>query len=263
MAAKIRPLKKLGQHFLTDLEIAEKIASLPNPSQAGYETLIEIGPGTGVLTTHFVSRDIPRLICIEVDGRSVDHLKARFSDPGIEVINGDFLETDLRSLTNGEQFGVTGNFPYNISSQIMFRVLDHWDRIPEITGMFQDEVARRICSKPGSKTYGILSVLLQAYYDTEYKFMVPPDRFDPPPKVNSGVIRLLRKSDAGPGCDPQRFKTVVKTAFNQRRKTLRNSLRSIYDRDPSSLPFSDKRPEQLTHEQFSTLTQAIFPEKSS
>lgn len=260
MASRIRPLKKLGQHFLTDADVAEKIASLPDPQHNSYNTLIEVGPGTGVLTRHLLIRDIPRLICIEIDDRSVEYLKKRFSDPKLTIINGDFLQTDVEKLTGEEQFGLTGNFPYNISSQIMFKVIDLWDHIPEVTGMFQEEVARRICSQPGNRTYGILSVLLQAYYHTEYMFMVPPDRFDPPPKVNSGVIRLVRKPEPGPGCDPQLFRTVVKTAFNQRRKTLRNSLKPIYSGDTAELPFSGKRPEQLNYKEFASLTLAIFPQ---
>lgn len=255
MKNKVSPLKSLGQHFLKDQQIAKRIAG----SLTDFSSLpvLEIGPGTGRLTAELLECGISELYCIEIDSRSVAYLHEHFDQLAGRVFQEDFLRSELDFL-HGRSFRVIGNFPYNISSQILFRVLEMYDRVPELVGMFQKEVAVRIASGPGNRDYGILSVLLQAYYSIEYLFSVPPDAFDPPPKVDSGVIRMIRKENPGPACDPEKFRTVVKTAFNQRRKTLRNSLKSLLPAVTDQVPFMDKRPEQLSHEQFALLTNSIF-----
>ena len=258
MTRQVKPLKKLGQHFLVDQVIAQQITDLLDPEKMKYDTVLEIGPGTGVLTRYLKDKSFKKYFMVEVDERSVDFLNGHYPELSDNIIHDDFLTTDLRYL-GSDQFAIIGNFPYNISSQILFKLLDIWDQVPELVGMFQNEVAKRICSGPGNKSYGILSVLLQAYYTTSYMFEVSPDKFDPPPKVNSGVIRLQRKSDPGPGCDAKKFKTVVKTAFNQRRKTLRNSLKSLISDQQTNLPYADKRPEQLDFTQFTEIVHAIYP----
>ena len=273
---EVRAKKALGQHFLTDLKIAESIVSslrLPGcgekyisegedwPSQT-----LEIGPGMGVLSQYLLRKPEADLKMIEIDNESVAYLLSHFPEADGRVIYGDFLKMDLDSLFPG-QFNVIGNFPYNISSQIFFRILDCRGRIPQVVCMIQKEVAERIAEKPGSKTYGILSVLLQAWYDIEYLFTVGSGAFAPPPKVQSAVIRLTRNARQDLGCDPSDFKFIVKTAFGQRRKILRNSLKPLIASKASregwdaerlaafvSDPVFDLRPERLGVEEFVSLT---------
>ena len=264
---EVKAKKALGQHFLTDLPTAQRIAdtiSQNELSQAcgpekgvewGSLPVVEIGPGMGVLTDFLVAagRDVT---AIEIDHESVEYLgKYKKS---IKVIEGDFLRLDLNDVVFGEM-ALIGNYPYNISSQIFFKALEYREKIPVIAGMLQKEVAERICSGPGSKVYGILSVLLQAWYDCEYLFTVEPGVFSPPPKVRSGVLRLTRNSRTDLGVDEKKFKTVVKTAFGQRRKTLRNSLAGMIPAGSSLLddPILKERPERLSVEQFINLTKAI------
>ncbi len=264
---EVKAKKSLGQHFLTDLPTAEKIAetiSAKELSEAcgeekgsvwGSLPVIEIGPGMGVLTDYLVSagRDVT---AIEIDHESVEYL-GKYKK-GLKVIEGDFLKLDLNKITQGE-ITLIGNYPYNISSQIFFRALEYREKIPVIAGMLQKEVAERICSKPGSKVYGILSVLLQAWYDCEYLFTVEPDVFSPPPKVRSGVLRLTRNSRTELGVDEKKFKIVVKTAFGQRRKTLRNSLSGMVPPGSALIedPILKERPERLSVEQFIYLTKQL------
>lgn len=248
----VKPKKALGQHFLKDLQIARRIAD----TLQDYRALpaLEIGPGMGVLTQYLLENGHD-LTVVELDGESVAYLRQHF--PALEgrIVADDFLKMDLARAFDG-QFCVIGNYPYNISSQIFFKVLDYKDRIPCCSGMIQKEVAERLASGPGSKAYGILSVLLQAWYDVEYLFTVSEQVFDPPPKVKSAVIRMTRNGRTSLGCDEALFKTVVKTSFNQRRKTLRNSMRPLLGKDfpDYALPVFDKRPEQLSVEQFVELT---------
>lgn len=247
----VKPKKHLGQHFLIDDGIAQKIAdSLTN--HLDYKTLVEIGPGTGALTKHLVNSDL-KLHLIEIDHESIVYLNTHFPELINRTINADFLHEPLDQHLESP-YGLIGNFPYNISSQIMFRVLTFKDHIPEVVGMFQKEVAERISSKPGSKKIGILSVLLQTWYHAEYLFTVDKEHFKPPPKVQSGVIRLTRNNRKSLPIEEKFFKQVVKMAFNQRRKTLRNALKSLLN--PSidqSLPVFAKRAEQLTVEDFISL----------
>ena len=260
----VKPKKHLGQHFLKDENIAHKIAN--TLSLNGYTKVLEIGPGTGVLTRHLLERPL-ELWAMDVDKESIAYLKEHFEATQIQslvqrapltVVEADFLNTPLQDYFGEEPFGITGNFPYNISTQIVFRVLDYRDQIPEFSGMFQKEVAQRICEKPGSKAYGILSVLVQAFYEAEYLFTVHPQVFDPPPKVQSGVISLRRKEGEPLPCSPRLLFDVVKKAFNQRRKTLRNSLKS-YALSPGLKEDSifDRRPEQLSVDEFIRLTSRI------
>ncbi|MFD2563744.1 16S rRNA (adenine(1518)-N(6)/adenine(1519)-N(6))-dimethyltransferase RsmA [Aquimarina rubra] len=260
----VRAKKHLGQHFLKDENIAKKIGDTLTLNN--YRNVIEIGPGMGVLTKYILQKDVD-LIAMDLDTESIEYLNTSFplEHPEIregkgvfKVIEADFLKYDLDSLFNNEPFAITGNFPYNISSQIVFKTLENRQRIPEFTGMFQKEVAQRICEKPGSKTYGILSVLTQAFYDAEYLFTVPPSVFNPPPKVDSGVLRLIRKPIEVLPCDEKFFYKVVKTAFGQRRKTLRNSLKTFQLSDEiKELDILTKRPEQLSVDQFIELTLLI------
>jgi 16S rRNA (adenine1518-N6/adenine1519-N6)-dimethyltransferase len=260
----VRPKKYLGQHFLKDESIAEQIAA--TLSLEGYRNVIEIGPGTGVLTKHLLDRDLD-LVAMELDEESVVYLNRGFPLENPEtlqrkgtfkVVEADFLTYDLTSLFGSKPFAITGNFPFNISTQIVFKLLEIRDQVPEFSGMFQKEVAQRICAREGNKTYGILSVLTQAYYNTEYLFTVPPNVFVPPPKVESGVIRLIRKLNFVLDCDEKLFFKVVKTAFNQRRKTLRNSLKTFeLSPDLKGDPVFDRRPEQLPVADFVLLTQKI------
>ncbi len=261
----VKAKKYLGQHFLKDESIAQKIAE--TLSFKGYRNVIEIGAGTGVLTKYLLQRDID-LIAMDLDGESVVYLNHSFPMEHPEllqrggtfvVVEADFLKFDLSSLFNTQPFAITGNFPYNISTQIVFKLLEEKDRVPEFSGMFQKEVAQRICAGEGNKTYGILSVLTQAFYSAEYLFTVPPDVFDPPPKVESGVLRLIRKSDHTLGCDEKLFYKVVKAAFNQRRKTMRNSLKSFeLSGDLKKDPIFDRRPDQLAVSDFILLVQKIY-----
>ncbi len=249
---EVRAKKALGQHFLTDQGIAKSIVNSLQPR--GRMPVLEIGPGMGVLTQYLLEREDVDLKLVEIDGESVEYLMSHF--PGLQgrLMQDDFLRMDLGKTFAGD-FLVIGNFPYNISSQIFFRILDHKDRIPQVVCMIQKEVAERIAEKPGTKTYGILSVLLQAWYDIEYLFTVGSGAFAPPPKVQSAVIRLRRNSRTFLGCDEALFKTVVKTAFNQRRKTLRNSLKPLLKEGmDTSDPVFDLRPERLSVEDFIALT---------
>ncbi len=250
---KVQPKKGLGQHFLKDKDIAEKISA--TLSGQGYSSVLEIGPGMGILTGFLLDRDFPDFKVIEIDKESVHYMKSHF--PNLDkIIEGDFLKLDLDSCFEG-RMAITGNFPYNISTQIFFRVLQHRDKVVEVTGMLQKEVAERICAPPGSKTYGILSVLLQAYYTTEYLFTVGGEVFVPPPKVKSGVIRLIRNDVDHLECNEKLFTSVVKSCFNQRRKTLRNSVRAAFELTSDSYPDFGLRPEQLSVEKFVRLTNWI------
>lgn len=255
---KVKPKKALGQHFLTDMNIASRIADTVDVPGYDHLPILEIGPGTGVLTQFLLKKERP-LKVIEIDNESVDYLHQNF--PTLDVIEGDFLRMDLDKLFEGD-FVLTGNYPYNISSQIFFKLLDYKDKIPVCTGMLQREVAQRICAEPGSKTRGILSVLLQMWYDCEYLFTVDEHVFNPPPKVKSGVIRLTRNDVTDPGCDPVLFKKIVKTSFGMRRKTLRNSLASLIPADHPLRqdPILSERPERLSVAQFVALTRALQPE---
>lgn len=280
----VRPKKALGQHFLTDLSVAQKIAdalvvesetvggatseagAVPSDNTDAAMPVLEIGPGMGVLSQYLLEREDIDLKMIEIDRESVDYLLTHFPKASGRVIEGDFLKMNLSYFFPGT-FAVIGNFPYNISSQIFFRIIDHKDSIPQVVCMIQKEVAERIAEQPGSKTYGILSVLLQAWYDIEYLFTVGEGAFNPPPKVKSAVIRLRRNSRTELGCDEKLFKTIVKTGFNQRRKTLRNSLKPLIadkaareawtpeqSTDFLSNPVFELRPERLSVEDFISLT---------
>ena len=266
---QVRPKKSLGQHFLTDLAAARKIADSLQPDGATNENpadVLEIGPGMGVLSQYLLERDDISLKMVEIDSESVDYLLMNFPKANGALIQADFLKLDLSRFFR-QDFCVIGNFPYNISSQIFFKILDHKDRIPHVVCMIQKEVAERIAEKPGTKTYGILSVLLQAWYDIEYLFTVGEGAFNPPPKVKSAVIRLRRNDRKSLGCDESLFKTIVKTSFNQRRKTLRNSLKplaaAMAERNRwsneklaefLSAGIFDLRPEKLGVEDFIALT---------
>lgn len=217
--------------------------------------VIEVGPGTGVLT-QFLIEKAADFHAMDVDKESIAFLKNKYPGKAARILDQDFLEADLQRVA-GARFNIIGNFPYNISSQIMFKVLDHKDQVSIVVGMFQKEVAMRLAEKPGSKVYGILSVLLQAYYDIEYLFTVHENAFTPPPKVKSAVIRLTRNQTAKLDCDEALFKKVVKTAFNQRRKTIRNSIRSLFNNNEIRHPLLDKRPEQLSVAQFVELTKFV------
>ena len=254
---EVRAKKSLGQHFLTDQTIAQNIVN----ALQGREVL-EVGPGMGVLTQYLLQRPDTTLKAVEIDDESVVYLKKHFPSLGEGLIEGDFLKMDLGGIFPSA-YSVIGNFPYNISSQIFFKILEHHEQIPEVVCMLQKEVAERIAEKPGTKVYGILSVFLQAWYDIEYLFPVGPGAFNPPPKVQSAVIRLARNSRASLGCDEKLFRTVVKTAFGQRRKTMRNSLKPlVLSRHADCLalladPVFDLRPERLGVEDFISLTLKI------
>lgn len=259
----VRAKKHLGQHFLNDEEIAKQIGN--TLSFEGYKNVLEIGPGTGVLTKYLLEKDLDVTV-MDLDKESIAYLEEHFAleNPGLvkkdhfHIIEADFLKFDLSTLFGEEVFAITGNFPYNISTQIVFKTLEWRHQIPEFSGMFQKEVAQRICEKEGSKTYGILSVLVQAFFDAEYLFTVGPEVFSPPPKVESGVLRLVRKENYSLPCDEKLFFRVVKTAFQQRRKTLRNSLKSFdLSEDLKEDPIFAQRPEQLGVDQFIRLTQII------
>lgn len=256
---KVKPKKALGQHFLTDLSIARRIASTLDDYRG--IPVMEVGPGLGVLT-QFLIEDGHDVTVAEIDGESVEYLKANYPalDAGGRILDCDFLKTDLAEIyQGGKQFCVIGNYPYNISSQIFFHVLDYKDQVVCCSGMLQREVAERLAAAPGTKARGILSVLLQAWYDVEYLFTVNENVFNPPPKVKSGVIKMVRNGVTDLGCDERLFKTVVKTSFGQRRKTLRNSLRGLFPAGSTmpDTPLMAMRPEQLTVAQFIELTQLI------
>ena len=271
---QVRPKKNLGQHFLTDLNIAKRIADTVDACPD--IPVLEVGPGMGVMTQYLVEKPRPFKV-VEIDRESVAYLKEKreFSiirsalplgstkNSQFSIIEGDFLRMDLREVFDGQQFVLTGNYPYDISSQIFFKMLDNKDLIPCCTGMIQHEVAVRMASQPGNKQYGILSVLIQAWYNVEYLFTVEPGVFNPPPKVQSAVIRMTRNEVTDLGCDEQLFRRVVKSTFNQRRKMLRVSLRQIFDANhPAPAGFFDdemmtRRPEQLSIPQFIELTNKV------
>lgn len=264
-AGDVTAKKFLGQHFLTDETIArrivESITALSNQTETdsyhSVTNVLEIGPGMGVLTKYMVDDNRLNLKSVEIDSESVEYLHNHY--PTLQLVEGDFLKLDLESVF-GAAFTLIGNFPYNISSQILFKVYDNRDIVPEVVGMFQKEVAERIVSPPGNKSYGILSVLLSAYYDMEYLFTVPESVFNPPPKVKSAVIRLRRNSRTHLDCDEELFKKVVKAGFNQRRKTLRNALKAMtlnYEQVPAEL--LDKRAEQLSYQDFEQITNLVQP----
>ena len=271
---QVRPKKNLGQHFLTDLSIAKRIADTVDETYADLPVL-EVGPGMGVMTQYLVEKPRP-LKVVEIDRESVAYLSERFGwkvesgnllPPSSflfpQIIMGDFLRMDLNEVFDGQQFVLTGNYPYDISSQIFFKMLDNKDLIPCCTGMIQHEVAVRMASQPGNKQYGILSVLIQAWYNVEYLFTVEPSVFNPPPKVQSAVIRMTRNAVTDLGCDEQLFRRVVKATFNQRRKMLRVSLRQIFDVNhpaPEGFfedPIMTRRPEQLSIPEFIELTNKV------
>lgn len=253
----VRPKKALGQHFLRDLDVAQRIADSIVTENNTANFVLEVGPGTGVLTQFLLQNEKINLTAIELDKESVSYLKINY--PTLNLIQGDFLKINLQSIFGDNQFCVIGNYPYNISSQIFFKVLEYRNQIPLCSGMIQKEVAERIASKQGKKQYGILSVLLQAYYDIEYLFTVDENVFNPPPKVKSAVVRLTRNNREKLNCDEQLFKEVVKTSFNQRRKQMRNSLQNIVGKDNPLIndPVFTKRPEQLSVEEFEKLTNLI------
>lgn len=252
---KVKAKKHLGQHFLKDESIAKAIADTLNLE--GYDDVLEIGPGMGVLTKYLLEKPIKTYV-IEIDTESVAYLDANYPKLKDKIISKDFLKYNINEVFDGKQFAIIGNFPYNISTQIVFRTLEYRNQIPEFSGMFQKEVAERICSKKGSKVYGILSVLAQAFYEVEYLFTVDETVFDPPPKVKSGVMRMRRKENYSLPCSEKLLFTVVKTAFQQRRKTMRNSLKSLNLSDNlREDTIFDLRPEQLSVEQFIELTQKI------
>ncbi len=255
----VKPKKNLGQHFLTDLSIAKRIADTVDACPE--IPVLEIGPGMGVLTQYLVEK--PRVVkAVEIDAESVAYLYERFPKLHENILGEDFLQMDLTQIFDGKQFVLTGNYPYDISSQIFFKMLDYKDLIPCCTGMIQREVALRMAAAPGSKAYGILSVLIQAWYNVEYLFTVDENVFNPPPKVKSAVIRMTRNDVTDIGCDEQLFKRVVKTVFNQRRKMLRVSLRQIFNNGKPTDGFYEqdimtKRPEQLSIPQFVELTNMV------
>lgn len=252
----VKPKKFLGQHFLKDLKVAQDIADTVD----AYPTLpiLEVGPGMGVLTQFLLPKERPVKV-VEVDYESVAYLREAYPQLEDDIIEDDFLKMNLRRVFDGNPFVLTGNYPYNISSQIFFKMLDNKDLIPCCTGMIQKEVAERIAAAPGSKTYGILSVLIQAWYDVEYLFTVHEHVFNPPPKVKSAVIRMTRNDTRDLGCDEHLFKQVVKTTFNQRRKTLRNSIKPLVGKDCplTADPLFDRRPEQLSVQEFVELTNRV------
>lgn len=260
----VKAKKHLGQHFLTDETIARDIAD--SLTETGYDHVLEIGPGMGVLTKYLLEKK-PKVTVMELDSESVvylneifplEHIKLDTTRDKFSIIEGDFLKQNINNVFNNQQFAIIGNFPYNISSQIVFKAIENREFVPEFSGMFQKEVAKRIAEKEGSKVYGILSVLTQAFYDVEYLFTVPPSVFNPPPKVDSGVIRCIRKENYSLPVDEKLFFRVVKTAFNQRRKMLRSSLKTFNLSDSiKEDPIFVKRPEQLSVQEFITLTQKI------
>jgi 16S rRNA (adenine1518-N6/adenine1519-N6)-dimethyltransferase len=249
----VKAKRNLGQHFLKDKSVAKSIAD--TLTGYGYDSVLEIGPGKGILTGFLMERNFADFRVIEIDNESVHFLRENFPELKV-IIRGDFLKMNIADEFTGK-IGLIGNFPYNISTQIMFRVLDQRDKVVEVCGMFQREVAERICAPPGSKVYGIISVLLQAFYSAEYLFTVQETVFSPPPKVKSGVIRLRRNSTERLECDERLFTRVVKAAFNQRRKTLRNSVKSAFRLKREDHPEFNLRPEQLSVNQFVELTNWI------
>lgn len=253
---QVRAKKHLGQHFLKDEEIALRIAE-GLTHHGGYRDVLEVGPGTGALTIHLKDRSDIQLTCIELDHESVEHLREKW--PELRVVQGDLLHMELSRVSQGP-LAVIGNFPYNISTQIIFKVLENRDMVPELVGMFQKEVADRLCAGPGSRTYGITSVLTQLWYDLELLFIVEPDAFIPPPKVRSAVIRMRRNERMELPCDERLLRRLVKAAFGQRRKTLHNALKSFLPLSAGVPPeYARKRAEQLSVEDFISLAQQCVP----
>jgi len=258
---RVRAKKHLGQHFLKEPRIAERLAESIR-DEFGLGRVLEIGPGTGILTRALMPLDFSDLKLVEIDSESVEHLHERHPELADRILEGDFLKKNLSTIFDGKPFILTGNFPYNISSQILFRVVENPELIPEMVGMFQKEVAERVAAAPGSKVYGILSVLIQTYYDVDYLFTVSEGSFNPPPKVKSGVIRLVRNDRKSLPVPYSFFKNVVKSGFNQRRKTLRNSL-SAFLNEELKRDLADVlslRPEQLGCDEFLTLASELHSE---
>lgn len=252
----VRAKKHLGQHFLNDKNAAQRIVEALNPS-LGFKQVLEVGPGMGVLSDFLLQHEEYQTYLIDIDDESIDFLADKYSQLGDRLIHGDFLALDFCQYF-GDKVAVIGNFPYNISSQILFKILEERNRVVQMVGMFQKEVAERCVAKPGSKEYGILSVFLQAYYDVEYLFTVKAGAFNPPPKVLSGVMRMTRNSRTVLDCDEKLFWRVVKAGFNQRRKTLRNSLSGVIPKDKmSDNPLYELRAERLSVEDFARLTNEI------
>ncbi len=256
----VRAKKNLGQHFLNDKNIAKRIVD--SLHSKGVSRVLEIGPGMGVLTQFLIQNNHYETSVVEIDRESVEYLEKYYPELKQRIISADFLRLKLNDYFS-EPFAIIGNFPYNISSQIFFKILEYRNQIPEVVGMLQKEVAERLAEPPGSKTYGILSVLLQAYYNIEYLFTVHENVFTPPPKVKSGVIRLTRNNREYLNCDEKLFTSIVKMAFNQRRKTMRNSLKSLINNtELKANPIFDKRPEQLSVAEFESLARMIGEQSS-
>ena len=254
--SSVRAKKHLGQHFLTDKNIASKIVESLRP-EGKYKQVLEVGPGMGILSDFLLQKEEYETSLIDLDSESVEFLKRKYPKLGERLINGDFLALDFKKVFAGK-FGIIGNFPYNISSQIIFKILDNRDQVPEMVGMFQKEVAERCSSKPGTKEYGILTVLINAYYKVEYLFTVKAGVFNPPPKVLSAVIRLTRNEVETLDCDEKLFWKVVKAGFNQRRKTLRNALSSLINKEKMGEdPMLDLRAERLSVGDFVELTNKV------
>ncbi len=254
---KVKAKKHLGQHFLTDMSVCQRMTNAIEVDSV--DKVLEVGPGMGALTKFLLKREDFETHVVEVDTESVTYLNENFEDLKGKIYELDFLRVDLKELMGEKPFVVAGNFPYNISSQILFKVLDYKDQVPVVVGMFQKEVAERVAEKPGTKKYGITSVLLQAYYDIEYLFTVEPHHFNPPPKVKSGVIKLTRNNVLKLDCDEKFFKQVVKMAFNQRRKTLRNSLKAlIHDGVNKEEEIFSLRPERLSVADFIRLSKLLI-----
>lgn len=251
----VRPKKSLGQHFLTQPDIAERIANSCNDES--FDRIIEVGPGKGMLTQFLIPNHLEKLTVIEIDDESIIYLQQNFPQLKNHLINDDFLQMDL-TFFNAEKIAIIGNYPYNISSQIIFKVIENRHLVTCCAGMFQREVALRICASPGNKDYGILSVLTQAFYNCEYLFTVDEHVFHPPPKVKSGVIKIKRNKLNQLDCDEVKFKLVVKTAFNQRRKTMHNALKPI-NNTGIDFPYKSQRAEELSVAQFVELTNILYP----
>ncbi len=251
MTDRVHAKKRLGQHFLNSEEIAARIADSISAKEG---LLMEIGPGMGALTKHLEKKWGEKLWVVEIDDESIPYIESHFPTLKERIIHADFLALDIVSVFKDEKFSIIGNFPYNISTQILFKAIDHRSQIVELVGMFQKEVAKRICSPEGNRDYGILSVLIQAYFNAIYLFDVPPTVFIPPPAVNSGVIKLIKKDNFSLGCNDDQFKKVIKMAFNQRRKKLSNALSAMLADKPIKSGLLDKRAEQLSWKDFVNLT---------
>ncbi len=255
MSQPVRAKKHLGQHFLIDEDAAGRIVGALDAN--GYRDVVEIGPGTGVLSKYLLKREDLRTILLDIDTESITFLRKHYPAHSEQIVEADYLQWNPATIFSG-QFAVIGNFPYNISTQILFRVLEFRDRVPQVVGMFQEEVAVRIASRPGNRDYGILSVLMQAWYDVQLLLSLPQEAFQPPPKVRSAVIVCKRKDAEVPSCDEVLFKRVIKAAFNQRRKTLRNAMSSLVPKEQmAGLPYLELRAEALSWQQFEILTNAV------